>query len=101
MLQPQNAVAISSWFDDPSDTQLFTLLPWFVNAAQDEVRSNCLTQLPSNVPCEPLACLAAQQLMLVVRESSVKATVRPVAAPPPLPPPHHTLKFSARKGASS
>jgi len=36
MLQPENAVAISSWFDDPADTQLYTLLPWFVNVSHDE-----------------------------------------------------------------
>lgn len=38
MLQPENAVGISSWFEDPEDTQLCTLLPWFVNAAHDDVR---------------------------------------------------------------
>eukprot|EP00285_Hemiselmis_virescens_P015337 CAMPEP_0173388072 /NCGR_PEP_ID=MMETSP1356-20130122/10462_1 /TAXON_ID=77927 ORGANISM="Hemiselmis virescens, Strain PCC157" /NCGR_SAMPLE_ID=MMETSP1356 /ASSEMBLY_ACC=CAM_ASM_000847 /LENGTH=278 /DNA_ID=CAMNT_0014344883 /DNA_START=200 /DNA_END=1033 /DNA_ORIENTATION=+ len=36
MLHPQNAVAISSWFDDPTDTQLFTLLPWFVACSRDD-----------------------------------------------------------------
>uniref|UniRef100_A0A6U4M5P6 FCP1 homology domain-containing protein n=2 Tax=Hemiselmis andersenii TaxID=464988 RepID=A0A6U4M5P6_HEMAN len=36
LLHPQNAVAISSWFDDPADTQLYTLLPWFVASAGDE-----------------------------------------------------------------
>mmetsp|Transcript_16104 Transcript_16104/g.40571 ORF Transcript_16104/g.40571 Transcript_16104/m.40571 type:complete len:308 (+) Transcript_16104:224-1147(+) len=36
LLHPQNAVAISSWFDDPTDTQLYTLLPWFVASAKDD-----------------------------------------------------------------
>ena len=27
-LQPENAIPISSWFDQPSDQQLLLMLPW-------------------------------------------------------------------------
>mmetsp|Transcript_70056 Transcript_70056/g.146074 ORF Transcript_70056/g.146074 Transcript_70056/m.146074 type:complete len:301 (-) Transcript_70056:80-982(-) len=38
MLQPQNAVPISSWFDDMTDNQLNILLPWFLDVAdRDDV----------------------------------------------------------------
>jgi RNA polymerase II subunit A small phosphatase-like protein len=29
-LQPQNAMAVSSWFDDKKDTQLQQMIPWLV-----------------------------------------------------------------------
>lgn len=36
MLQPQNAVPISSWFDDMNDNQLNILLPWFVDVSDSD-----------------------------------------------------------------
>jgi Dullard-like phosphatase family protein len=32
-LQPQNAMAVSSWFDDKKDTQLQQMIPWLVKMA--------------------------------------------------------------------
>jgi len=38
LLQPENAIPISSWFDAPSDQQLVLLLPWLMRlAAQEDV----------------------------------------------------------------
>ncbi|KAL0476567.1 hypothetical protein AKO1_006059 [Acrasis kona] len=37
-LQPQNAMAVSSWYDDPKDTQLQQMIPWLVKmSGQDDV----------------------------------------------------------------
>lgn len=36
MLQPYNAIAIKSWFDDPNDTELFTLLDFLKENHQQE-----------------------------------------------------------------
>mmetsp|Transcript_38787 Transcript_38787/g.77768 ORF Transcript_38787/g.77768 Transcript_38787/m.77768 type:complete len:355 (+) Transcript_38787:230-1294(+) len=47
MLQPQNAVPISSWFDDVEDRQLNNLLPWFVGVAKADDVLPSLSELRS------------------------------------------------------
>lgn len=37
LLQPQCAVAIKSWFNDPDDSELYRLLPALAAFAKDEV----------------------------------------------------------------
>jgi hypothetical protein len=54
MLQPENAVPIKSWFDDPSDTQLLDLIPFLEQLAyKADVRpilKECVYNLKSQQP---------------------------------------------------
>ena len=54
MLQPENAVPIKSWFDDPSDTQLLDLIPFLEQLAyKADVRpilKECVYNLKSQEP---------------------------------------------------
>lgn len=36
LLQPENAIPISSWFDAPNDQQLLLMLPWLQRMAQED-----------------------------------------------------------------
>jgi len=44
-LQPNNAMAIASWFDDPADTQLLELLPWLQRIASESAVYSVLEEL--------------------------------------------------------
>jgi len=50
LLQPENAIPISSWFDAPNDQQLLLMLPWLQVALPYARRPPAGSQLPPHAP---------------------------------------------------
>ena len=48
MLQPEQAVPIISWYDDPKDRQLFDLLPLFIQLSQIDDCREAITRFVKN-----------------------------------------------------
>ena len=50
LFNPENALAVSSWLDDPNDTELLDLIPFLEDLTKVQDVSDVLTRLASGVP---------------------------------------------------
>ena len=48
MLQPEQAVPIISWYEDPKDRQLFDLIPLFIQLSQIDDCREAITRFVKN-----------------------------------------------------